>query len=37
MANDYHNQAQMDRTKRLLELIKELPDVCYFEILEFMQ
>lgn len=36
MANDYHNQAQMDRTKRLIELVKELPDVCsdYFLSIE---
>jgi len=36
MANDYHNQAQMDRTKRLIELVKELPDVCsdYFLAIE---
>lgn len=36
MANDYHNQAQLNRAKRLRELIKELPDICsdYFLAIE---
>ena len=36
MANDYHHQASLSRTKRLRELLKELPDVCsdYFMAIE---
>ena len=36
MANDYHNQASLNRTKRLRELLKELPDICsdYFIAIE---
>ena len=36
MANDYHNQTSLNRTKRLRELLKELPDVCsdYFMSIE---
>lgn len=36
MANDYHHQASLTRTKRLRELLKELPDVCsdYFIAIE---
>lgn len=36
MANDYHTLNQLNRTKRLRELLKELPDVCsdYFLAIE---
>ena len=36
MPNDYHTQAQLDRTKRLRELQHELPDFCsdYFMAIE---
>lgn len=36
MANDYHNQTSLNRTKRLRELLKELPEVCsdYFMSIE---
>lgn len=36
MANDYHQQAQLNRTRQLRELLKELPDVCsdYFLSIE---
>ena len=36
MPNDYHNQAQLARTRRLRALLKELPDVCsdYFLSIE---
>ena len=36
MPNDYHNQAQLTRTRRLRALLKELPDVCsdYFLSIE---
>lgn len=36
MPNDYHTQAQLDRTRRLRELLRELPDVCsdYFMHIE---
>lgn len=36
MPNDYHNQTQIARTKRLRELLRELPDVCsdYFIAIE---
>lgn len=36
MSNTYHNQAHLARTKRLRELLKELPDVCsdYFIAIE---
>ena len=36
MANDYHHQASLSRTKRLRELLKELPAVCsdYFIAIE---
>lgn len=36
MANDYHQQTQIARTKRLRELLKDLPDVCgdYFLSIE---
>ncbi len=36
MANDYHNQASLNRTKRLRELLRELPEVCsdYFMAIE---
>ncbi len=36
MANDYHNQAQLSRTRQLRELLKELPDICsdYFLSIE---
>ena len=36
MPNDYHIQAQLDRTKRLRELQHELPDFCsdYFMAIE---
>ena len=36
MANEYHTRAHLDRTKRLRELLKELPDVCsdYFLAIE---
>lgn len=36
MANDYHVDAQLNRTRRLRELLKELPDVCsdYFLSIE---
>lgn len=36
MPNDYHNQTQIARAKRLRELLRELPDVCsdYFIAIE---
>lgn len=36
MANDYHNQAHLSRTKRLRELLRELPEICsdYFIAIE---
>jgi len=36
MPNDYHIKAQLDRTKRIRELLRELPDVCsdYFMHIE---
>lgn len=36
MPNDYHLQAQITRTKRIRELLRELPDVCsdYFMHIE---
>ena len=36
MANDYHSQAHLNRTKRLRELLRELPEVCsdYFIAIE---
>ncbi|HIS95664.1 MAG TPA: integrase, partial [Candidatus Ventricola gallistercoris] len=36
MPNDYHNQVQLARTRRLRALLKELPDVCsdYFLSIE---
>lgn len=36
MPNDYHNQTQIARTKRLRELLRELPDICsdYFIAIE---
>ena len=36
MANDYHNQADLNRTRRLRELMHELPDICsdYFIAIE---
>jgi len=36
LANDYHHQASLNRTKRLRELLKELPDFCsdYFIAIE---
>jgi len=36
LGNNYHNQSQLNRTKRLRELLKELPDVCsdYFMAIE---
>lgn len=36
MPNDYHLKSQMDRTKRIRELLRELPDICsdYFMHIE---
>jgi len=36
VANDYHQQAHLDRTKRLRELLRELPEICsdYFIAIE---
>lgn len=36
MANDFHNHAQLARTRRLRELLRELPDICsdYFLSIE---
>lgn len=36
MSNEYHHQAQLSRTKRLRELLKELPEICsdYFLSIE---
>lgn len=36
MSNEYHHQAQLSRTKRLRELLKELPEICsdYFLAIE---
>lgn len=36
MGNDYHNQAHLSRTRRLRELLRELPDICgdYFIAIE---
>ena len=36
MANDYHTQASKTRTRRLRELLRELPDICsdYFIAIE---
>ncbi len=36
MSNTYHNQAHLARTRRLRELLKELPDICsdYFIAIE---
>jgi len=36
MANDFHTQAQLTRTRRLRELLRELPEVCsdYFLSIE---
>jgi len=36
LANDYHSQAHLNRTKRLRELLRELPEVCsdYFIAIE---
>ena len=36
MANDYHNQTDVNRTKRLRELLRELPEICsdYFIAIE---
>lgn len=36
MANDYHTSNQLNRTRRLRELLKELPDICsdYFLAIE---
>lgn len=38
MANDFHNHAQLARTRRLRELLRELPDICsdYFLSIEQM-